>query len=571
MARPLRHSASGILRFKVRVPADVLPKVKGRKIDLPIGLDMISTTVGEFVEASLRTRDPAEAKARHSAALATVLRYWSAVREGPQPLTHRRAEALAGIVYRDIVAGNTDEKLTELVGETERMQSTITAADGSPDKIKTALRHFVDQAGLGIVPLLYTKAEFAKLAPSFANLTPPVDWYALLEAVFGKMADSVLTREGMIVDDDGRRLLLDSVRAAVVDANKAAVRNVYGDYSPDPKAGRFPPSEEAKPKAHAKLSVTDLIDGHLAILKAGGQGAAAEKRWRPIVAKFVAFLKHDDATRVTKSDLIAWKDYRLLVEGRSPKTVRDSDLAALRACFQWAVDNVKLPFNPVEGVKVKLAKGVRTRGKGFTDEEALNILKAANEYRRPDQEYEETAAAKRWAPWLCAFTGARIAEICQLRQEDFSERDGVPVIRINPEAGSVKSGHYRDIPLHPQLVELGLLAFVAASKAGPLFHRTKPRSAPRKGLPPSPKVNPANAVAASVGEWVNGLGVIAGKVAPNHGWRHRFKTVCIEVGIQPRIADAIQDHAARTAGEAYGDVTLKAKYEAIKTLPKYAA
>lgn len=58
MARPIRHSASGILRFKVRVPADVLPKVKGRKLDLPIGRDMIPTTIGEFVEASLRTRDP---------------------------------------------------------------------------------------------------------------------------------------------------------------------------------------------------------------------------------------------------------------------------------------------------------------------------------------------------------------------------------------------------------------------------------------------------------------------------------------------------------------------------------
>lgn len=40
-------------------------------------------------------------------------------------------------------------------------------------------------------------------------------------------------------------------------------------------------------------------------------------------------------------------------------------------------------------------------------------------------------------------------------------------------------------------------------------------------------------------------------------------------GTQPRIADAIQDRAVRTAGEAYGDVALKAKYEAIKMLPRY--
>lgn len=74
-----------MLRLKVRVPSDVLPKVKGRKLDLPIGEDVIPTTIGEFVEASLRTRDPTEAKARHSAALAAVLRYWSAVARDLSP------------------------------------------------------------------------------------------------------------------------------------------------------------------------------------------------------------------------------------------------------------------------------------------------------------------------------------------------------------------------------------------------------------------------------------------------------------------------------------------------------
>lgn len=136
--------------------------------------------------------------------MAAVLRYWSAVREGPQPLTHKRAEALAGIIYRDIVAGNTDDKLTEFVGNTERLQGTIADANGSPEKLRALMRHYVDQAGVGIAPLLWTKTEIAKLAPT-------LDWYALLEGVFGPNVDGVLTREVVIVDDDGRRLLLDSV------------------------------------------------------------------------------------------------------------------------------------------------------------------------------------------------------------------------------------------------------------------------------------------------------------------------------------------------------------------------
>jgi hypothetical protein len=37
--------------------------------------------------------------------------------------------------------------------------------------------------------------------------------------------------------------------------------------------------------------------------------------------------------------------------------------------------------------------------------------------------------------------------------------------------------------------------------------------------------------------------------APNHGWRHRFKTVGIEAGIEHRILDDIQGHHPRTFAE----------------------
>jgi site-specific recombinase XerD len=43
-----------------------------------------------------------------------------------------------------------------------------------------------------------------------------------------------------------------------------------------------------------------------------------------------------------------------------------------------------------------------------------------------------------------------------------------------------------------------------------------------------------------------------------HGFRHRFKTIGLEAGISTRVLDAIQGHAARTAGDSYGDVTVKA-------------
>jgi len=555
MPRPIKSTSSSVLRFKTRVPADIRDKVKGRKIELPLGSIKQVVTIGEFVEASLQTRNPPEAKARHSAALAAVLRYWEAVRAGPQPLTHRQATALAGIVYRDLVAAIPDAEVTRLADAKQAFRVKLASAERANEFATEVMRHFLADVGMSVLVLALTKAQWTPLLPDF-------DWYDMLEVEFGPMVDRVLTREGIVIDEQGRRLLLDCVRDAVADAGADVYRKTDGDYSPDPKAHRFPPASDAKPKSRSKLSVTDLFAGYIKELQAGGQGSATEKRWKPIINLFVAFLKHDDAARVTKGDIIAWKDHRLLTQGLSAKTVRDSDLAALKAIFRWAVDNLKLPLNPADGVKIKMPNKVQTRAKGFTDSEALAILKAAHAYEKPEKEYDETAAAKRWAPWLCAFTGARIAEICQLRKEDIFEQDGIPVMRITPEAGSVKSGRFRHVPLHPQLVELGLLRFVGAAKDGPLFHQTRRR----KGSTTWPQ----GAVAGTVGEWVNSLGVIEGKVAPNHAWRHRFKSLARDVGMQARVADAIQDHAARTSGEAYGDVSLKAKLDAILLLPRYA-
>jgi integrase len=169
-------------------------------------------------------------------------------------------------------------------------------------------------------------------------------------------------------------------------------------------------------------------------------------------------------------------------------------------------------------------------------------------------------AAKRWTPFLAAYTGARIAELTQLRKEDVRESNGIHYLRITPEAGSVKTQEYRDVPLHPHLIDLGFLDFVAAAKPGPLFYK----AGERKG-----KAHPSTIVADRVGKWIRSLKIADASVQPNHGWRHRLKTVGREAGIDGRVLDAIQGHAPRTAGDNYGDVTLATKWAAIERLPRY--
>ena len=102
------------------------------------------------------------------------------------------------------------------------------------------------------------------------------------------------------------------------------------------------------------------------------------------------------------------------------------------------------------------------RERGYTDAEAVQVLKASRSYQPKADEFghvrekEKAANLKRWVPILCAFTGARVSEITQLRKEDIRELDGHMGARITPDAGTVKAGGYRDVPLHPQIIAEGL-------------------------------------------------------------------------------------------------------------------
>lgn len=321
--------------------------------------------------------------------------------------------------------------------------------------------------------------------------------------------------------------------------------------------------EASLPKIE-KISIKGLFKAYIAELKLSGKGSGAEKRWKPCFDELIDFLGHDDANRVSQRDFVRYKERLLKI--KEPKTVRDCDFGGIKAVFAWAQGNLKIDQNPARDIRVKVRRKPKLREKGFTDDEALAILKAARNYVPPPSSNPATrerppmTAAKRWVPWLAAHTGARVAELTQLRKEDIQTRDGIHFLRLSPEAGSIKTSEYRDVPIHPQLVELGFLEFVKAAPEGPLFFSPKKTYA---------ATHPSKTVAGRISQWVRSLKVIPENVDPNHGWRHRFKTVGHEAGVDSRVLDAIQGHAPRTAGDGYGDITLKARKIAIEKMPSF--
>jgi integrase len=69
---------------------------------------------------------------------------------------------------------------------------------------------------------------------------------------------------------------------------------------------------------------------------------------------------------------------------------------------------------------------------------------------------------RKWVPLIGMYSGMRIGEICQLEVADIIEVGGTPAFDIN-EAGDKRlktPQSERIIPIHPELIRLGLLEYV---------------------------------------------------------------------------------------------------------------
>ena len=160
----------------------------------------------------------------------------------------------------------------------------------------------------------------------------------------------------------------------------------------------------------------DLYDGYA---RERQPSPATMKRWRPVILSLIGHLGHDDANLIAADDIIGWKE-ALARDGIAGRTIREVYLAAIKVVLAWSVENRKIDVNPAKDVKVRVPKAVRVRERGFSAIEVRTILKAslARDFGRISEEH---ARARRWIPWICAYSGARVGEISQLRGCDFSK------------------------------------------------------------------------------------------------------------------------------------------------------
>jgi integrase len=376
-----------------------------------------------------------------------------------------------------------------------------------------------------------------KIDPDLLTVNRVKDWCRA-------RASETLTKRGLVVDEDSQLKMAKAISHAVQRASLTLAEYAKGNYGGPSLIQHGQVAKLVKPPGKA-VTFKELIEGW------ANERKPAQKtlyEWSRVFRQFAAYLNHDDASSVSSEDVIRWKE-ALVRDGLRSRTIQNAKLAPLRAIFQWAADNRRISTNPAERVSIEIKTPANERKRSFSDEEAIVILTAAK---------RESDPVRRWVPWLGAYTGARVSELCQLRCEDILQIDGFWCMKMDPEAGSLKTNSSeRVVPLHPGLIESGFLEYVKTIDMGPLFPHLPPDKFGKRG---------GNGTKV-IGRWVRSLGLVDPRLSPNHSWRHRIKTLGRRYGLAQDILEAITGHGRKTVADNYGEYPIEALYRELVKIP----
>jgi integrase len=375
--------------------------------------------------------------------------------------------------------------------------------------------------------------------------------------------DRFLAAKKLALTNAAGNLFLDWLWDDLFAALQRLERRARGDYSPDKYTERFPKEAQGPDSGITPWQLFELW------VKERKPAAGTVENWRYMLRALNDDFEGRSAGSILPEEAEAWLR-KCVTTSRTAQTVKNTTARAVNTVFRWAVKKKHLVRNPFEHAADALTVSKRQRlrdTQAFTPEERQIILSAASAIKTLRKRDD---AARRWVPWLCAYTGARVGEIAQLRKVDVIKRGGIDALKITPEAGTVKNAQTRLVPLHEHLLMQGFLSFVEKRADGPLFY--KPRTMTTTTATEDPmrrKKAPAAQVRQRLAAWVRELGVTDTELSPNHAWRHTFKAVGRSVGISDKVLDDICGHAPASIGQGYGRASLEDMAAMIRRLPRY--
>lgn len=214
------------------------------------------------------------------------------------------------------------------------------------------------------------------------------------------------------------------------------------------------PCKPLENKTNASLSLGELIDKY--ILEHSVNWATSTTK--SFNNKFEAMIKtvpsDGNIDGYNRDSYIAYRN-ELAKQGYSSKSINDR-MNLLSSLLKWGVRNGYVERNNAEGLQVKLDKPADEQRKIFEPDDLKRIINNLPKNDRCPWMF--------WIPMIAMYSGMRREEICQLRKVDVVQVDEVWCFKIvgDSQAGlTVKTASSsRIVPVHPKLIELGLLEHV---------------------------------------------------------------------------------------------------------------
>lgn len=238
-----------------------------------------------------------------------------------------------------------------------------------------------------------------------------------------------------------------------------------------------------------------------------------------IVGQFEEVCGNPPLLKLTRQDGLKFRDW-LLAQGQSPRTASDRlDYVSRLIRFEMA-EQQRVTVNPWASIRIEDAREPVQQRKAIRPEKvaALFALPLFQAYALPSVRTAGRDAAY-WIPLLGAYTGGRVTELAQLLVSDITRDGALWCISImeDREWQSVKNRpSKRTIPMHPELVRLGLPEYAdALSKQG------------HERLFPLAPVSQLNNAGGPFSTWFSKLKISIGWGPENtfHSFRHTIETM----------------------------------------------
>jgi len=356
-----------------------------------------------------------------------------------------------------------------------------------------------------------------------------------------------------------------------------ARQGLYVEHRTPDTRGKPPPAPSLHAPTESSIRLSEALTRYVQSISMSGRSEYVSRRhavdYSRAINRFISDMGDKPIASIQPSDIHTFAANLIQPADDNIKPLATSStrllLARLSSVMAFSVDSGLLETNPVTASRIhkRLGSGKPKRrlddNRGYSWSELVTLF-SHSEFQQLRHAEGRPGNAVFWIPLMAAYTGGRREELAQLYVEDIHQHEGgawfIRIIDDRPDKSVKTDSSRREIPLHPDLIALGLLTLVQGRPAG------------TRMFPQLVQVSDgfAGIVSKSWRPITQRCGVYHPGRNPLHAFRHSFKTLAREHGIPKEVSDWITGHASGHVGDSYGINPLSRMAQEIEKLPSLA-